>query len=193
MIRTKKKGLTLVELLIGFAILSGIMGIIIVMMSRGATNVKRGSFHALAANQAFWIVSVIRSDISRSIGRIEVEFDAENTWNGDTEFKINIEGGTVNYSLEKSGDKMTFVRKFVASNNGSAFVVSDSKRQSFGDEFLREMTIKLNEDNSYFVSINMKDTSKSVGNDFTWTSSIYPPQDSGLNEYWVSTLDNLNN
>ena len=53
----------------------------------------------------------------------------------------------------------------------------------------------LSQNHSYFVSINMKDTSKSVGdiNDFTWTSSIYPPQDSGLNEYWVSTLDNLNN
>ncbi|MBR4329420.1 MAG: hypothetical protein IKP71_06160, partial [Candidatus Riflebacteria bacterium] len=123
MLTIKKKALTLVEILICFAILSGILGIIIVMMSRGATNVKRGSFNALAANQAFWIVSVIRSDISRSNGNISVELDGENTWNGDTEFKVTLEGGTASYSLEKKGDKKIFVRKFVASNAGTAFVV----------------------------------------------------------------------
>ncbi len=162
------------------------------MMSRGATNVKRGSFNALAANQAFWIVSVIRSDISRSNGNINVELDGENTWNGDSEFKVNLEGGTASYSLEKKGDKKIFVRKFVASSAGTAFVVSDNKRQTFGDEFLKEMTIKLNDDNSYLISITMDDTSKSTSgiHNFTWTSSIYPPETNGLNEYWVSTLDN---
>ncbi|MBR4569771.1 MAG: hypothetical protein IKO19_03800 [Candidatus Riflebacteria bacterium] len=192
MLTIKKKALTLVEILICFAILSGILGIIIVMMSRGATNVKRGSFNALAANQAFWIVSVIRSDISRSNGNISVELDGENTWNGDTEFKVTLEGGTASYSLEKKGDKKIFVRKFVASNAGTAFVVSDNKKQTFGDEFLKEMTIKLNEDNSYLISITMDDTSKSSSgiHDFTWTSSIYPPETNGLNEFWVSTLEN---
>ena len=192
MLTIKKKALTLVEILICFAILSGILGIIIVMMSRGATNVKRGSFNALAANQAFWIVSVIRSDISRSNGNISVELDGENTWNGDTEFKVTLEGGTACYSLEKKGDKKIFVRKFVASNAGTAFVVSDNKKQTFGDKFLKEMTIKLNEDNSYLISITMDDTSKSSSgiHDFTWTSSIYPPETNGLNEFWVSTLEN---
>lgn len=192
MLTIKKKALTLVEILICFAILSGILGVIIIMMSRGATNVKRGSFNALAANQAFWIVSVIRSDISRSNGGIVAELDGENTWNGDTEFKVNIEGGTASYSIEKKGDKKNFVRKFVASNAGTAFVVSDSKRQTFGDEFLRDMTIKLNDDNSYLITITMDDTSKSTSgiHNFTWTSSIYPPETNGLNEYWVSTLNN---
>lgn len=192
MLTIKKKALTLVEILICFAILSGILGVIMVMMTRGATNVKRGSFNALAANQAFWIVSVIRSDISRSNGGIVAELDEENTWKGDTEFKLNIEGGTASYSLEKNGDKKIFVRKFVASNAGTAFAVSDSKKQTFGDEFLREMTIKLNDDNSYLISITMDDTSKSTSgiHDFTWTSSIYPPETNGLNEYWVSTLNN---
>ena len=192
MLTIKKKAMTLVEILICFAILSVILGIIIVMMSRGATNVKRGSFNALAANQAFWIVSVIRSDISRSIGSIDAELDAENTWNGDTEFKINIEGGTAYYSIEKKGDRKTFVRKFVASNAGTAFAVSDSKRQTFGDEYLTEMTVKLNEDNSYLVSITMDDNSKTSSgiHEFKWTSSIYPPDSNGLSEYWVSTLNN---
>ena len=192
MLTIKKKALTLVEILICFAILSGILGVIMVMMTRGATNVKRGSFNALAANQAFWIVSVIRSDISRSNGGIVAELDEENTWKGDTEFKVNIEGGTASYSLEKNGDKKIFVRKFAASNAGTAFAVSDSKKQTFGDEFLREMTIKLNDDNSYLISITMDDTSKSTSgiHDFTWTSSIYPPETNGLNEYWVSTLNN---
>ena len=192
MLTIKKKALTLVEILICFAILSGILGVIMVMMTRGATNVKRGSFNALAANQAFWIVSVIRSDISRSNVGIVAELDEENTWKGDTEFKLNIEGGTASYSLEKNGDKKIFVRKFVASNAGTAFAVSDSKKQTFGDEFLREMTIKLNDDNSYLISITMDDTSKSTSgiHDFTWTSSIYPPETNGLNEYWVSTLNN---
>lgn len=192
MLIIKKKAMTLVEILIGFAILSVVMGFIIVMMSRGATNVKRGSFNALAANQAFWIVSVIRSDISRSIGSVEAEFDGENIWNGDTEFKVNIEGGTASYLIEKSGSKKTFVRKFVASNTGTAFTVSDSKRQTFGDEFLSDLTIKLNDDNSYLVSITMDDNSQSSSgiHNFTWTSSIYPPENNGLSEYWVSTLSN---
>ena len=188
----KKKAMTLVEILICFAILSVVLGIIIIMMSRGATNVKRGSFNALAANQAFWIVSVIRSDISRSIGDIEAELDGENTWNGDTEFKVNVEGGNDYYSLEKNGNKMTCVRKFVSSSSRTAFVVSDSKKQTIGDEYVSDMTIKLNDDNSYLISITMDDTSKSSSgiHNFTWTSSIYPPVNNGLNEYWVSTLSN---
>ncbi len=192
MLTIKKKAMTLVEILICFAILSVVLGIIIVMMSRGATNVKRGSFNALAANQAFWIVSVIRSDISRSIGDIEVELDGENTWNGDTEFKVNIEGGTAYYSLEKKGNKKAFVRKFVASNSGTAFVVTDSKKQTFGDEYLSDMTIKQNDDNSYLISITMDDTSKSSSgiHNFTWSSSIYPPVNNGLKDFWVSTLSN---
>ena len=90
----KKKAMTLVEILICFAILSVVLGIIIIMLSRGATNVKRSSFNALAANQAFWIVSVIRSDISRSIGDIEAELDGEN------KLPANSEGSMTRETIE---------------------------------------------------------------------------------------------
>ena len=188
----KKKAFTLIELLVVFAILFVIVGIIILTMTRGASNVQKGSFNALAANQAFWIVSVIRSDISRSIGSIEVEFDSENTWKGDTEFKINIEGGTVTYSIEKSGNKKTFVRKFSPSNSETAFAVSDSKKQTFGDEYLTDMTVSLSDNKSYVINIMMTDSNKSTPgiHEYTTTSTIYPPQNFALNHYWVSTLNN---
>ena len=189
----KSRGFTLVEILMGFAILFVIIGIIITMMTRGASNVKKGSFNALAANQAFWIVSVMRSDIARSIGEINLELDEDNVWNGDKDFKVNMEGGTATYSIEKKGNMKQFVRTFKPSNTGTAFSVSDSKRQSFGDEYLSDMTVKLSEDNSYIIEITMKD-SKSGGESriFTWNAAIYPPQVSGLDEYWVGTLDDEN-
>ena len=82
------------ELLIAFAIVSAILGVIITMVSRGASNVQRGSFNALAANQAFWIVTMLRDDISRSIGRIDLGSADGKTWSGGNELKIIIDGGT---------------------------------------------------------------------------------------------------
>ena len=56
MLKTKK-AFTVVELIIAIVIVVMVMGIVLIMMTRGASNVQKGSFNALAANQAFWIIS----------------------------------------------------------------------------------------------------------------------------------------
>ena len=55
----------------------------------GASNVARGSFNTIAANQAAYIIFTIRNDISRSnTDNITFNADSNNSWSGDGEFKI---------------------------------------------------------------------------------------------------------
>ncbi len=190
----KKKGFTIVELLVGIAILSVIIGIVITMMTRGASNVQKGSFTALAANQAAWICSVIRNDMARSdISNIEFEGDEGKIWSGNSTFKVAVEGGTASYSLEKRGTRnKVFVRKFVASNGGTAFKPLDNKVQTFGDEYMTDMTVTLATDSSYIINITMNEPGKredDEGRDFLWTTAIYPPSPSGMEKYWAPTVE----
>ena len=188
-----KKAFTIVEILICLAIVSGIIGTIISMMSRGASNVQKGSFSALAANQACWIVSVIRNDIARSDeSRINMETNGDEGWTGDTDFYVTFEGGRANYFVEKKGDIKTFVRKFEASSGSSAFPSSEDKIQRFGDEYLTDMVITLEDDGSYLVKIYMDEPKKyKAGGEhqFVWTASIFPPTPSGMGKYWAPTMN----
>ncbi len=181
------------ELLIAFAIVSAILGVIITMVSRGASNVQRESFNALAANQAFWIVTMLRDDISRSIGRIDLGSDDGKTWSGGNELKIIIDGGTAIYSIEKKGSKKNLIRKFVSSNSGTAFSLSDSIKQTFGDEYMTDMSITQNDEKNCFdINITMKDPNKTTAgsDEYNWSASIYPPYGNGADEYWVPTVEN---
>ncbi len=194
MLNKTKKAFTFVEIMVCLAIFSVIIGIVITIMNSGASNVHKGSFNALAANQALWIVSVMRNDIERSIGDITLE-GSNDTWNGDKEFKVPLEGGEANYTLEKNGDRIRFVRKFVPSPNTSVSLnISEKRVQSFGDEYMTKMTVtrKSERDVNYFIiNITMEDSNKASSgkHDFLWTASIYPPKVKKINNYWVSTLD----
>ncbi len=184
-----KKGFTVIEILVCLAILTGIIGVVITMMSRGASNVQKGSFNALAANQAFWIVSVMRNDIVRSISAPQISASDNSVWNGDTEFKVNIQGGTASYSIKKQGSKKTFVRSFVPSANSSLSNL-ERKTQSFGDEYLSDMKVFINDDKSYSIKITMKDSKKTSGNnEIIWTSTIYPPKPKVMDEFWCATME----
>ena len=190
---TRKNAFTLMELLIAFAIVSAIFGVIITMVSRGASNVSRGSFNALSANQACWIVTMLRDDISRSIGQIDLSSYEDKTWTGESELKIVIDGGTASYSIVKRGSKKILVREFVSSNQGTAFSLSDNIKQSFGDEYMTDMSIKQNDEyNCLDVNITMKDPNKPAGGaeEYNWSSSIYMPYYNGSDEYWVPTIEN---
>ncbi len=190
---TRKKAFTLIELIIAFAIVSAILGVIITMVSRGASNVQRGSFNALAANQAFWIVTMLRDDISRSISRIDLGSEEDKTWTGGSELKIIIDGGTAFYSIEKKGSKKNLIRKFVSSNQGTAFSLSDNVKQTFGDEYMTDMSITQNDlKNSFDINITMKDPNKTTAgsDEYNWSASIYPPNGNSADEYWVPTVEN---
>lgn len=176
------------------AILSGIIGIVITIMNRGASNVQKGSFNVLAANQAFWIVSVIRSDIARSIDKINFNGDG-GVWKGGSTFEVDIEGGKASYSIEKHGDNIKFVRKFTPSGTNSEFLISDSKTQKFGDEYMTDLSITEKKEEgvvSYYLEITMKEPNKSLegNNEFVWTSYIYAPVRNEIEKYWVSTEAN---
>ena len=190
-----KKAFTFVEILVCLAIFSVIIGVVITVMNSGATNVHKGSFNALAANQALWIVTVMRNDIEKSVGDIYFE-SSDNTWNGDKELKVPIEGGVANYSLEKNGDRIKFVRRFVPSSTGSGHALNSTERrvQSFGDEYMTKMTVTRKNDQGidyYYLSLTMEDSNKSAGgkHDFEWTASIYPPKVNEMINYWVPTVE----
>lgn len=193
MIKNSKKAFTIVEILVCLAILSGIIGVIISMMTRGASNVQKGSFTALAANQSSWIVSVIRNDIARSdVNRISFSGDEGNIWKGESEFKVAIEGGTASYAIEKQGKNKRFVRRFTASGN-TAFEPLENKVQYFGDEYLSDMTVTLATDSSYLINICMDEkagdsSQKDDDRKFTWQATIYPPAPNGMGRYWKSTM-----
>ncbi|EKD83922.1 MAG: hypothetical protein ACD_39C00371G0003, partial [uncultured bacterium] len=55
-----KRAFTFTEMLVAVGIVVVIAGGVIIAMTRGASNVHRGSFTAVAANQAAWIVSFMR-------------------------------------------------------------------------------------------------------------------------------------
>ena len=188
-----KKAFTFVELLVCLAIFSVIIGIVIVMMNSGASNVHKGSFKALAANQALWIVTVMRKDFEKSIAEISFE-GSENVWNGDNNLTVHLEGGVAIYSIEKNGNRIKFVRKFISSGGNSNLTAQEKKVQSFGDDYMTKLTLtRKNENgiNSYLISITMEESNKSVGgnHDFIWTASIYPPKKKEVDSCWVSTLN----
>ena len=191
--KSKKQGLTLVEILICMGILAVIIGIIITTMSRGASNVQKGSFNALAANQAFWIVSVMRNDISKAINEVSFS-NSDEGWNGDNEIEVIIEGGKASYSIEQVGGFKKFVRKFTSAAGKSDLKISDDRIQSFGDQYMTKMTVTDKEDNGikyFWVEITMEDPHKSTpGNhEIVWTASIYPPLVDQINEYWAPTVE----
>jgi type II secretory pathway component PulJ len=109
---TPRKAFTLTELLISVGIFALIGGGVIIAMSRGASNVHRGSFNATASNQAAWIISMMRRDIARSdFRRIKFTPDSGTKWQGSGEFSLLVNGGEkINYSIESRGSGKAFCR-----------------------------------------------------------------------------------
>lgn len=188
--RSKRKAFTLIEMLVCMAILSFIIGIAITMMTRGASNVQKGSFNALAANQAFWIISTIRQDVARSeLKNISFPASGDGVWKGDTEFKVVIEGGTASYSIERRGANKLFVRKFLASSSRTAFSVADNKTQTFGDEYMTDMSVKL-ENDAFTIDIEMdENVGQENSRKFNWSGKIYIPHSGNIGQYWVPTVE----
>ena len=164
------------------------------MMTRGASNVQKGSFTALAANQAAWIVSTIRNDVARSdINNINFDGSGNKTWSGDSTFEVVLDGGVASYFLEKKGsNNKVFVRKFKSSTDKTAFNLRDDKVSSFGDEYMTGMTVKLSDDNSYFcIDISMDEPGADGGNkhEFNWSANVFIPQPNAIGKYWVPTVE----
>ncbi len=193
MLINNRKALTLIEILVCLAILSGIIGVILTTMSRGASNVQKGSFNALAANQAFWIVSVIRNDVGKAIEKIDFG-NPEGVWKGENPLEVTIEGGKASYTIEKKGNNIKFLRKFTPTNTNRDFKISDEKLQKFGDEYMTDLTLTEKKDNgvtSYYLEITMEDSKPSTPGkkDMVWTASIYPPVTNNIDQYWVPTVE----
>jgi hypothetical protein len=143
-------------------------------MSRGASNVHRGSFNATASNQASWIIMLIRRDVARSaIDRVKFKPDNGTKWTGSGgEFSITVSGvGKVVYSVEKRGGGKAFCR---TEPGGSKIFLAT--------EFLSEVTIELI-NNCFNVSMLLKDPSNKA-KDFKWNARIYAPVPAGIDRFW---------
>lgn len=168
-----RRAFTFTELLISVGIFTMIAGGVIIAMSRGASNVARGSFNALAANQASWIVTIMRNDIARSDGeKIVFKPEAGDTWKGKTEFKVGMPGNRhVVYAVENRGGGRAFSR-----------TESDGRKQFFASEYLTEMTVKKVAE-GFDIIMLLRDPAKQA-NDFIWTGRIYPPVPAGADQFW---------
>lgn len=186
MVVTNKSGFTVIELLVGLVIISSIMGLALVMMTMGSKNVQKGSFNALASNQAYWISTLIREDIARA-DKENIKFPSadSNIWDGVGNFEIQLtENEKVSYNLKSKGKNYSFVRKV---SKGSS-----RAQQVFGDEYLTGIKIEKKDDNGsvyYMIDITMTNSSKSVGtnNQITWKTNVYTKPDEIMAKYWVST------
>ncbi len=169
----KRRAFTFVELLISIGIVTLIAGGVIIAMTRGASNVHRGSFNVVSANQSAWIVSIMRNDIARSdAARVVFSPDAGSKWKGTSDFSIMTNEGTrVSYSVETRGSGKVFVRS-----------ESGGRRQQFAAESLAEMTVELI-DNYFDINILMKDSAR-VAVDSNWTARIYLPAINGADKFW---------
>lgn len=169
----KKRAFTMAELLISLGIVTLIAGGVIIAMSRGAANVHRGSFNALAANQAAWIIAIMRNDMARAdSSKIVFKTDADEKWAGKSEFKVLLpDKKHVVYSVESRG-------------SGKAFVRSESggRKQFFASEYLNNISIKKVED-CFEISMLLKDPAKQA-NDFLWEARIFPPLPAGIDRFW---------
>lgn len=171
--KIKRRGFTLAELLISIGIFAVIAGGVIIAMSRGAANVHHGSFNATAANQAAWIITLMRRDIARAnVNKISFQPDSGNKWTGSGKFEVVTGSGEkIKYSLEKRGGGKAFCRS--EASNRKIFLAA---------EYLAEMSIE-NIDNCFKIDMLLKDPGKKA-KDFAWSARIYPPLPSGPDKFW---------
>ncbi len=168
-----KRAFTVTELLISVGIFTLIAGSVIMAMSRGAANVHRGSFNAQAANQAAWIVTMMRNDIARSdSSKIVFKPESGNAWKGKTEFRVGLpDKKHVSYSVENRGGGQAFAR-----------VSSDGRKQFLAAEYLAELIVK-RVDEGFDIYMLLKDPGKKA-NDYSWSARIYPPVPAGTDRFW---------
>ncbi len=168
-----KKGFTLTELLVSLGILTLVAGGVIIAMTRGASNVHRGSFNAQASNQSAWILTLLRKDIGRSsIDRIDFKPDDGIKWTGVEPFKIVLNSGKlVEYKIVKRGKGKALLRD-----------EKDVQQQFLAAEFLDTVSIE-KAGNSFKVDLLLKDPEKKSRN-FSWNGRIYPPVPEAIDKYW---------
>lgn len=168
-----KRAFTFVEMLISVGIVTLIAGGVIITMSRGASNVHRGSFNALAANQASWIVAIMRSDLARSdASRVKFLPDSGNAWTGSNEFSLMTDTGKkVSYSIEQRGSGKVFSR-----------TEEGGRKQNIAAEYLSEFSVEL-ENGCFKIDMVLSDPGKKAV-DFNWNAKIYLPVHRGPDNFW---------
>ncbi len=168
-----KRAFTFTEMLVAVGIVAVIAGGVIIAITRGASNVHRGSFNAVAANQAAWIVSLMRNDIARSdINRIVFVPESGKTWKGTTEFKVQTHGGkVVDYAVEDLATGKVFIR-----------AESGGRKQRFAAEYLADISIDYDA-GSMLVNMLFKDPAAQAI-DYEWSARIYPPAIAGPDRFW---------
>ncbi len=168
-----KRAFTFTELVFAVGIVAVIAGGVIIAMTRGASNVHRGSFNAVAANQAAWIVSLMRNDIARStIDRIVFVPESGKIWKGTTDFKVQTHAGmVVDYAVEDLSTGKVFVR-----------TESTGRKQRFAAEYLADFSIEYDA-GSMLVNMLFKDPAAQAV-DFEWSARIYPPALTGPDRFW---------
>jgi len=168
-----KRAFTFVELLISMGIVTLIAGSVLIAMTRGASNVHRGSFNALASNQASWIIALMRSDLARSdVSRVKFIPDAGNEWKGGGEFTVLTDSGRkVSYSIETRGSGKVFSRS-----------EDSGRKQNMAAEFLSDFSVKL-ENGCFYIEMMLSDPSRKAM-DFNWNARIYLPSRRGAENFW---------
>lgn len=190
---TNKKAFTLIEILIAIALCTMIATASIVFMTRGSSNVARGSFNTMAANQSALICYYLRSDI---LSYPYMDPSDINVQEGANRFAFtNIKGEKVTYEqvgVSGSSERTNLIR---TNPNGKVIKLgSDFISYWHGDVNPGETKIidgkscrKINY-GRFTIQMKEKDNSTYIA---SWTTTIYAPKasssDEKLNKYWNSS------
>lgn len=163
-----RSAFTVVELMVCTVIVGVIGTAIFLSMIQGSRNVLRGSFNAMAANQAAWITTHLRRDLARIVPNgLQFEPDDGTLWKGTGNFSILTSLGPVEYRVESQGDQNVFLRKEL---DDDGRVV---RRQTYGADMLSEISIE-RDDNAFSVSIRMEEPNQRAS-PLHWQSTVFIP------------------
>ena len=170
-----KKAFTLIEAIITMSIAVVVVAGVILAMTRGASNVQKGSFTMQACNQAAWISMWLRKDLTCArLAEVKMGTGASQ-WDGSN-------GNLEVPFLDKAAGKAVYELKKLG--NGKALVrMVKGKERVLAREILHELKINRIAENDFKIEILMKDPAKHA-KDFAWEGRIFPPCENSLAKYW---------
>ena len=166
---------TLTEILVTMGIAAIVLAGVILAMSRGASNVQKGSFSVHAGNQIAWIAMWLRRDLSQCRLDTMKMGTGNKKWDG-TSGKLEF------FLLPAKRGKATY--ELVTHGKGKALIrTAQGKVTVLAREILHKLEIHRLNEADFRVLVELKDPAKRA-KDITWEGNIYSPGPDIMAQFW---------